>query len=198
MTDVCSVAAGAAAAAVAAKALDARDLSRYRAFELGAGIAAICALTGIAAADATAVEVRAALVHELEWRPSRRTTEPAGDPTDVVERVVFSFLDDRLFRILVDYGSDRAEARADTDLIEVISVVYMPTLKRSRAVASVPGDVDVESGSPMARWTDAKHAVVLYGTSTYRNVYRLIVTDDVLADYARQDAAPAAVNAPQS
>src|SRR4051794_5776189 len=149
MTDVCSVAAGAAAAAVAANALDARDLSRYRAFELGAGIAAICALTGIAAADATAVEVRAALVHELEWRPSRRTTESTGDPADVVERVVFSFLDDRLFRILVDYGSDRAEARADTDLIEAISVVYMPTLKRSRAVASVPGDVDVESG---CRW----------------------------------------------
>jgi hypothetical protein len=65
----------------------------------------------------------------------------------------------------------------------------MPTLKRSRAVASVPCDVDVESGSPMARWTDAKHAVVLYGTSTYRNMYRLIVTDDVLADYARHDAA---------
>ena len=38
----------------------------------------------------------------------------------------------------------------------------------------------------MARWADPTNAVVLYRTSSYREGYRLIVTDAVVANLARK------------
>jgi hypothetical protein len=38
----------------------------------------------------------------------------------------------------------------------------------------------------VARWGDAEHAVVLYRTSTYRETFRLIVTEPALDDLARK------------
>jgi hypothetical protein len=172
--------------------LDAQDLLRYRTFELGSDVAAVSALTGVAASEATIVHQRPVLSQNLAWRPSRWTPGSNSDSTDPVEQVLFSFYNDHLFRIAVDYGHDRTEGMTDADMIEAISAAYgphvTPSVKPTRGSVRVQSQIEIESGSPVARWGDAEHAVVLYRASSYREAFRLIVTDLAVADLERKGA----------
>lgn len=183
-----TVAACVFAMTIAGNRVDAQDLSRYRAFELGTDVAAISAFTGVASSEAKTIHQRPALLQDLEWRPSRWTTGSASDSTDPVEQVVFSFYNDRLFRIVVDYGHDRTEGMTDADMIAAVSAVYGPRVPPARGLIRGPSQVEVESGSPVARWGDTARGVVLYRTSSYREAFRLIVTDLTVADLARKGA----------
>lgn len=177
---------------IAGNRVDAQDLSRYRTFELGTDVAAVSALTGVPASEATIVHQRPVLSQELTWRPLRWTPGSIADSTDPVEQVRFSFYNDRLFRIVVDYGTDRTEGMTDADMVEAISAVYgpnvKPTVKPTRGPVRVQSAIDIESGSPVARWGDPEHAVVLHRTSSYREAFRLIVTDLTVAELERKGA----------
>ena len=168
--------------------LEAQDLSRYRDFALGTDLAAVSALTGVASSEATVVHARPALLQNLEWRPSRWTLGSRAESTDPVERVVFSFFNDRLFQIVVDYGRDRTEGLTDGDMFDAISEVYGPRITPTRRPAGAQSQLEIESGSPVARWADANHTVVLYHTSSYGETFRLIVTDGAVAGLARKAA----------
>jgi hypothetical protein len=185
-----TVAACALAMTIVGNTVDAQDLSRYRTFELGTSVAAVSALTGVASSEATTIHQRPALLQDLEWRPSRWMAGSTTESTDPVERIVFSFYNDRLFQIVVDYGRDRTEGMTDADMMDAISAAYGPG-KPTRGSGRVQSQVEIESGTPVARWADPKHAVVLYRTSSYREVYRLIVADIVVANLARKGATQA-------
>ena len=94
----------------------------------------------------------------------------------------------QLFRVIVDYGRDRTDGMTDADMIEAISAVYGTSVKRVPGAGRVASRVEIESGSPVARWEDAGHAVVLYRTSSYREAFRLIMTEPALADLAGKAA----------
>jgi hypothetical protein len=187
-----TVAACAFAMTIVGNRLEAQDFSRYRTFELGTDVAAVSALTGVAASEATIVHQRPVLLQDLAWRPSRWTPGSNSTSMDPVEQVLFSFYNDHLFRIAVDYGHDRTEGMTDADMIEAISAVYGPTVtpsvKPTRGPVRVQSQIEIESGSPVARWGDTEHAVVLYRRSSYREAFRLIVTDLAVADLERKGA----------
>jgi hypothetical protein len=158
--------------------LAAEDLLRYRNFELGSDVASVSTAAGVAASDAKTIHQRPAVLQALEYRPSRWAAGSSAPSTDPVEQIAFSFYNDQLFRIVVDYGQNRTEGMTAADMIEAISTVYGPRLPQtSRAPARAPTRLDSESGSPVARWGDTQHAIVLYQTSSYRPGYRLVVTD---------------------
>jgi hypothetical protein len=69
-----------------------------------------------------------------------------------------------------------------------ISAVYGTPVKRVPGAARIGSQVEAESGSPVARWGDADHAVVLYRTSSYGEAFRLIVTESTLDGLARKAA----------
>jgi hypothetical protein len=172
--------------------VDAQDFSRYRTFDLGVGLAAVSTSTGVAASEAKIVRERPAVLQDLEWRPSRWNSGTGVSSTDPVEQMVFSFYDDQLFRIVVDYSHDGTQGMTDADVIEAIAAVYgAPLAKSPRAAARVPTEVETASGLPIARWGDADHSVVLYRTSTYGRALRLIVTALPLDSLARKAEARA-------
>lgn len=168
--------------------LEADDLSRYRSFELGADVAAVSALTGGAASEATVVHQRPVLLQDLTWRPSRWTPGSNSNSTDPVDQVLFSFSNDHLFRIVVDYVHDRTAGMTNADMVDAISAVYGPSVKPTRGPVRVQSQMEIESGSALARWGDTEHAVVLYRTSSYGEPFRLIVTDLAVADQAQKGA----------
>jgi hypothetical protein len=130
------------------------------------------------------------VLQDLEWRPSRWGT--GANATDPVERISFSFYNDQLFRIVVDYSHDRTEGMTQADMIEALSAVYGAVLpKTTRGAGRVASEVETESGAVFARWGDAEHSVVLYQTSSYRPAFRLIVTDVPRAELARKADADA-------
>lgn len=166
--------------------LEAEDLSRYRNFELGSDVASVSTAAGVPASGARTIHQRPAVLQDLEYRPSRWAAGSTAPSTDPVEQIAFSFYNNQLFRIVVDYGQNRTEGMTVADMIEAISTVYGPRLPQtSRAPARAATRLESESGSPVARWGDNQHAIVLYLTSSYRAAYRLVVTDVGRDDLAR-------------
>lgn len=172
--------------------LEAQNPSHYRNFVLGSDVAAVSTVAGVASSEAKTIHQRPAVLQDLEYRPSRWVTGSTAGSTDPVEQIVFSFYNDQLFRIVVDYGHDRTDGMTRADVIEGIAAVYGPPLPMSpRARGRMPSRLETESGALVARWGDSQHAMVLYQTSAYGTAFRLIVTEITLDDLARKAEAQA-------
>ncbi|HKT79836.1 MAG TPA: hypothetical protein VJP86_06420 [Vicinamibacterales bacterium] len=170
----------------------AQEFSRYRTFELGATVASVSTATGVVASQVQTLHERPAVLQEIEWRPSRWSTGTISASSDPVEQMVFSFYNDALYRIVVDYRHGATEGMTNADMIEAIAAVYgAPLAKSVRLPARVPSEVEAASGTAVARWGDTEHAIVLYRTSAYGDALRLIVTAlpvDALARTAASQA----------
>jgi hypothetical protein len=166
--------------------LDGAGRAQYRDFELGGDIATVAGLAGVPSSEARTIHERPAVLQDLGWRPSRWLVGSTAVSTDPVEQIVFSFYNDQLFRIVVDYGHERTEGMTNADMTEAISAIYGAPVRRLPGAARLASPIEAESGSPVARWGDAGHAVVLYRTSSYGEAFRLIVTDLPLDGMARK------------
>ena len=169
------------------RGVDGQSFSQYRNFALGSDVRAVAALASIDPTEAKTIHQRPAVLQDLEWRPSRWVAGTNESSVDPVEQIRFSFYNDQLFRVVVDYGHERTEGMTEADMIEGISSIYGAPLPRSSRVAGrAASRLDIESGSLVARWGDSAHQVGLYQTSSYGAAYRLIVTDARLDDLARK------------
>jgi hypothetical protein len=166
--------------------LEGQDLSHYRDFALGSPVASVSTLADGGSSAVKTIHQRPALLQDLEWRPSRWTTASTAASTDPVEQILFSFYDDQLFRVVVDYGHQRTEGMTRADMIEAISAVYgTPLPPTPQARARMASRLETESGSALARWGNADYAIALYQMTAYGESFRLIVRDTRLADLAR-------------
>ena len=170
--------------------LHAQDRSRYRDFQLGRDLPSISALTGMAASQATTIHLRPAMMQELEWRRPYSVSDATSGQADPVQLIVFSFYNDQLSRMVVDYDRNRTVGMTDADMIEAISTMYGPPLKSALKKTAVLSQLEEESGTLLARFGDASCAVVLY-RSSYASGFRLIVTSPRLEALARTAGAQA-------
>jgi hypothetical protein len=170
---------------LAASSLHGQSRSRYRDFELGSDVSSVSAHAKIAASEAKTIHSRPAVMQELEWRPPYVVTSLAAVQDDPVRQIVFSFYDNQLSRMVVDYEHERTSGLTDADMIDALSGSYGPPLKpagqRPRASLS---RVEEESGTPLARWGDPDYSLVLY-RSSYGSGFRVIVTSPKLEALAR-------------
>jgi hypothetical protein len=164
-----------------------QGFSQYRSFELGSDVASVSALAGIPASEAKTIHQRPAVLQDLEWGLSRWLPGSSAPSTDPVERILFSFYNDQLFQVVVDYGRDRTEGLTGTDMIEAISAVYGAALPRTtRPPVPAASRLEVESGSLVARWGNADHTIILYQRASSGTSFRLIATEVRLAGLARK------------
>lgn len=174
-------------------ALEAQDRSRYRDFQLGGNLTSVSALTKVAASEAKTIHQRPAVIQELEWRLPyfSFTSGSTASVQDPVRQIVFSFYDDQLSKMVVDYDHDRTAGLTDADLVEAISTTYGPALTpAAKNVRAVVLQSEEEFGTPVARWGDTDYLVVLY-RSSYASGLRLIVTSRRLDALAHTAAAQA-------
>jgi hypothetical protein len=188
MMDARTFATGALGIVLLTYGIEAQGVAQYRNFALGSNVATVANLTDVSALEAKTIHQRPALLQDLEWRPSRWIRGSMAESTDPVEHVVFSFYNDQLFRVVVDYSQNRTAGMTDADIIEAISTVYGPPATRPSGAVRVVPRVETERGSPLARWGDAVCAVVLYRSLSYGEGFRLIVTESALDDLARKAA----------
>lgn len=192
MMKLCTIAICAIGTVLLTQNVHGQGLAQYRDFKLKSDLAAVSTIVAVPASDAKLVHQRPVVMRDLDWRPSRWLSQSNETSTDPVEQMRFSFYDDQLFRIVVDYGYDRTEGMTDADLVAAITSTYGPPINRTGSAARAPARVELESGSLVARWGDASYGVALYRNSAYRRTYRLIVTDPTLDDLARKADAEAA------
>jgi hypothetical protein len=170
---------------LATQSLQGQGRSRYREYQLGGDLPSISALTGVAVSEARTIHVRPASMQELEWQRPYTFSGTTAAQTDPVKKILFSFYNDQLSRMVVDYDNDRTAGLNDADVIDALSTEYGPRLTpAARGVRVIASRVEQESGTPIARWGDADYSVVLY-RSAYLSGFRIIVTSPRLEALAR-------------
>jgi hypothetical protein len=184
-------AATAVALVLATVGLQAQDLSRYRGFRLGSTVASVQKTSSVTADDVKSIQQRPARIQELRWRPSDRYDDRMK-PTEPVREVIFTFYNDQLFKMVIDYDPQRTEGLTDTDLIDVIGARYgVPILQASSLPTPPPARLAPSDGDVVARWSDADTSVTLVRGS-YPKTLRLtlaLTSMEALAQSATVEAA---------
>jgi phosphate/sulfate permease len=167
----------------------AAELSRYREFELGTSVAAVTAVTLTAERDTKTVHIRPALVQEVVWQPRYTTGAPVADRKSIDE-IVFSFVDDRLFKMTVAYERGRTTGLTNADMIAALTELY-----GAPASTSVPsrGAADAfNAAAAIAEWRQGDVQMALRRTK-YNESFSLVITSLSLNAIAHKAMATALV-----
>jgi hypothetical protein len=174
-----------------AQVVHGQDRSRYRDFRLGSDLASVAALAKVAPSEAKILHQRPAVIQELEWRPDSVTREASEPQSDPVQRIVFSFYDDQLFKLVISYDHRRTNGLTDVDMIDAISQIYgLASLPTPTSIPAFRPVVNGELGLPIARWGDAEYSVGLY-RSSFASEFRVVVASPRLETLARTAIAQA-------
>lgn len=164
----------------------AQDLSSYRTFRFGASLESVARQTDMTAAEAKTIRSRPALIQELEWRV-RPSLDNSSSPADSVKAIVFSFYNDQLFRIAVNYDRQRTEGLTNGDMIESISAKYgVARRPPAKTVSSSSSRIYGDNEKVIACWEDTQSSFNLY-RSSYEPTFGLVAYSkrlDVLAQAA--------------
>jgi hypothetical protein len=160
----------------------AQDMSRYRAYVLESSLDSVVAASGARSADAKTLHERPATIQQLEWRaPYVDSRNTQADP---VREITFTFYNDALYQVIVNYDRDRTEGLANGDIVESLSAVYgAPTLASARTRTSAPAEAFPDS-IVVARWENADSLLTLIRGS-YTPEFQLILVSKSLSARAR-------------
>ena len=145
------------------------DLSRYRTFQLGAGLPGIAKQVGSTPAQAKVIQNRPALIQELEWRP--HSLGPST-PTEPAKEMVFSFYNGELFRIVVNYDRYETEGLTTDDFVEAFSPAYGTAAEPVSPIKAAPGPYG-EPEEIVAQWQDPQYSFDLV-RSSYGPTFKLV------------------------
>src|SRR6185503_1442998 len=158
----------------------------YRDFALGSSVSAIATLTETRSTDVTVVHERPAVMQELRWIPS--TFGVAGrlrSRGEGIQQVVFSFYENQLYKMMVDYERSETKGMTDRDMVDAITAVYGPassaTIPKERTDA---GGAETTASRVVARWNAPGYAVAV-SRWAYGGAWRLTVESTDLARLAR-------------
>ena len=160
----------------------AQDLSRYRAHVLGSSLESVVAASGARADQAKTLHKRPATIQELEWRaPYVDSRDTQADP---VRTISFTFYNDALYQVIVNYDRDRTEGLTNNDIVESLSAAYgVATLASARTRTRPPAEAFFD-GVVVARWEDAESLLTLVRGS-YAPDFQLILISKPLSARAR-------------
>ena len=164
---------------LSAQFVSAQDELRYRAYVLNSSVDAVLAASGSRASDVKVLHERPALIQELEWRaPYAQSGTALADP---VRTIVFSFCDNALYQVVVNYDLDRTEGLTNADIVASLTATYGdPVLASARnRPLDAPPDTVV-----LAQWDRAGASLTLL-RRVYSAEFHLIVTAKALATRAR-------------
>ena len=173
--------------AASATPVAAQGRPHYRAYAMGDSLLAISRQVGLPVIDATTTPAVSGAVQELRWhaRYMRRGTAPSGDPVD---RLVFSFYEHRLFRIVIDYAPDRTEGMTESDLVAAVSAIYGAPVRRTLVSGGGVAAPVRTAETVVAQWTRGDQSVALLALQG-ETAFRLIVVSSALETLARASGA---------
>jgi hypothetical protein len=161
--------------------LSGADLSTYRGFQFGMSLNAAVKHSGMDTSEVTMIHERPARIQQLSWRPVRFFSSD----TDPVEQVLFSFYNGQLFRIVVNYDTEKTNGLTSADIIDAISAKYGTPTKPGVAVVLASQFSD-DTVQVIARWEDAEYSFNLVQLP-YGSAFKLLILSkglNALADAA--------------
>jgi len=180
-----------AALVLSTSSLSGQVAPHYRDFALGSTLSTVSAQVKASAADVKPVHQRPALIQDLSWRApyfAADSNEPRKDP---VQQIVFSFYNDQLFRMAIDYDRQRTEGLTDADMIGALTEVYgTASTPKARTPSMFVSLIDITSGTAVSQWGNAEYSVVLLRPS-FGAGFQVVVTSTALDALARKADAEA-------
>ena len=146
------------------------QLSRYRAFEFGMSVVTVAQHAGISP-EPRVVHQRPEVIEELMWLPRRVGT--TADEGDSAQKVLFTFYDNQLSRVVVSYDRSRTEGLTAEDLVEAISASYGVATVATVGMPSVGRGPHVDD-KIVARWEDPEYSITLF-RSKYLSTFGLVL-----------------------
>jgi hypothetical protein len=152
----------------------AQDMSRYRAYALESSLDSVVAASGARASDAKTVHERPAAIQQLEWRaPYADSRNTLADP---VRDISFTFYNDALYQIIVNYDRDRTEGLTNSEIVESLSATYgAPTLASTKTRTSPPAEASADN-IVLARWENAASLLTLLRGSHTPEVQLILIS----------------------
>lgn len=165
----------------------AQDVSGYRAYQLNSTLESIVQTSGTPASATKTLHQRPAVIQELGWRaPYIGSTSAGANP---VRDIAFSFYNDKLYQVTVNYERGRTAGLTDMDIIDSVSAAYgLPSLAPGpKHDASTEG---LRDGRVFARW-ERPDAWVTLTRGLYSSDVQLVLASKALsvaAETAIRDA----------
>ena len=157
----------------------AQDISRYRAYALESSLESVVAASGARAADAKTLHERPASIQTLEWRaPYVDSRNTQADP---VRDVTFTFYNDALYQVTVNYDRDRTEGLTNSDIVEALSTTYGAPLRPSARTRTSPPVEGFPDSIVVARWENAGSLLTLICDSSTPEVHLILVSKSLSA-----------------
>jgi len=143
--------------------IHAQDLSKYRNFSFGMNSASVLKLAEEKPAELATIHEQPALIQELTWYPplpfeSLRPAEP-------VQKVLFSFYNGELYRMLVTYDSDAVKGLTSEDMIRMLSAKYGIATRPAAEVNFPTNDAYRSTEKVIGRWEDPQYSLNLFRSS---------------------------------
>ena len=160
----------------------AQDVSRYRGYVLESTLESVVATSGAQAIDAKTIHERPAKIQELEWRaPYMSSGSELADP---VRGIVFTFLNDALYQVVVSYDRDRTDGLTNDDIIDTLTAAYgAPVLRSATQQPTRPAAAQPDTIA-LAQWDTAVASLSLI-RGTYAPEFQLILISKSLSLRAR-------------
>jgi len=165
--------------------VSAQEHGQYRDFQLGTSLASVSALTGTPTSDARLIHERPALMQELRWIPSFATPVPQAIARGAsLQQIVFSFYEDQLSLMLIDYDRFRTKGMTDDDMIQSLSALYGQPVPAKASRTVVDGNDEGMTPRRIAQWVAPDYTVTL-SRWAFGTALRLTIESTRLAALAR-------------
>jgi hypothetical protein len=171
---------------ISTPSISAQDLSSYRDFQLGMSLVSVAEQAGLTP-EGQVIHQRPQLIQELMWLPPRALR--SSPQQESVSKVLFSFYNNQLFRMVVSYDRYRIEGLTNADVVDALSATYGVATLPATEVASLLFKV-ADDDKVVARWEDPQYSLTLF-QSFYPSGFRLVVSSkrlDGLAHTATVEA----------
>ncbi len=149
---------------LSAPVIHGQDLSKYRNFSFGMSVASVSKQMDRQPTEAKVIHQRPALIEESTWYPPQPFD--SSRPAEPVEKILFSFYNGELYRMLVTYDRSAIKGLTDEDMMRVVSAKYGAA---TRPVADVNFPLNPSykaTEKVIARWEDSKYSLNLFRSST--------------------------------
>jgi len=143
--------------------IHAQDLSKYRNFSFGMNTASVLKLAEEEPADLITIHEQPALIQELTWYPPMPFATPR--PAEPVQKVLLSFYNGELYKMVVTYDSDAIKGLNNEDMMRILSAKYGTATRPAVEVNVPPDDLDGPTERVIARWEDPQYSLNLFRSS---------------------------------
>src|SRR6202521_3103463 len=149
---------------LSAPVMHAQDLSKYRSFSFGMSMASVSKLVDRQPAEPKVIHQRPGLIEESTWYPPQPFD--SSRPAEPVEKILFSYYNGELYRMLATYDRSAIKGLTDEDMIRVVSAKY-GVAARPVADVNFPLNPSYRANEKViARWEDSKYSFNLFRSST--------------------------------